>query len=80
MSLTDIEDKTRFDLSSQLSFQKGLDVINGSVNDENTCVAMDVDGFFQLFVLWVCWFDDLPDSDRFAVDLDAWVLASLVPC
>lgn len=80
MRLTDIEDKTSLDLSSQLSFQEGFDIINGSVNDENTCVTVDVDGFFQLFVLGVCWFDDLPDSDRFAVDLNTWILASLVSC
>lgn len=47
------------------------------MNDQNSGVTMNIHGLFELFILWICGFEDLPYSDWSTVDLDAGVLTSL---
>ena len=59
---TNVEDQTCLNLPSQLLLQQGVDVFKRSVDYQDTCMAVDIDGLFQFLVLWVCWLENLPDS------------------
>lgn len=79
MRAADIKHKSSFDLTSQFLLQEIINVVDWRMNDQNSGMSMEIYSFFELFVLWIGSFENVPYSDLSSIDLDTRILAPLEP-